>query len=162
METEPKPEDLDLIYLEKINAVVDWIRRAGLDALCDGYKDRYLNLTARQCMVLSAVRNSFHQDRRGTTLSGLARDLRMSVSAASHLVDVMVENKLLVREVHEGDRRSVRITLTDAGWQCADISRDAMIKAVHTLCEGQTAEESARRMRDIDYLYRRVCEREQN
>ncbi len=156
METQPTPEDIDLIQVEQINAVVDWIRQAGLDALNECEKDCVLNLTARQCLVISAVQHALAQDGRGITLSRLARALRMSVSAASHLVDTMVENGLLARSVHEDDRRSVRITLTESGMSCAAVSRAAMLEAIRELSAVLTPEENAQRVLIIDKLYRRA------
>ncbi len=148
--------DSELIYVEKIIAVVDYIRRAGLAALNDIQKDNLLNMTARQGIMVSAVQHALYQDSRGITLGNLAREMRMSVSAASHLVDTMVENGLLVRNVHEDDRRSVRITLSDRGKQCAEVSRRAMDGVMRELTADLPDEENQRRLRDIDYLYSRA------
>ncbi len=154
METQRVPGEQDLFQVGQVTGIVDWIRQAGLDALNECQKDRVLSMTARQGLMLSAVQHFLQRDERGITLSNLAREMRMSVSAASHLVDTMVENGLLVRREHEDDRRSVRITLSDCGQQYAHVSRLAMLEAIHRLTSALTPEENAQRLIIVDKLYR--------
>ena len=154
MEMQPTPEEKDLLQVGQITAIVDWIRKAGIEALNDCQKDYVLGMTARQGLLISAVQHSLLRDARGITMSNLAREMRMSVSAASHLVDTMVENGLLVRNEHEDDRRSVRITLSECGKQCAEVSRGAMLEAIHQLTSALTPEENVQRLVIIDKLHR--------
>ena len=53
--------------------------------------------------------------RNAVTLSELAAAVGLHLSRASRACDRLVESGLIAREDHPDDRRSVRLTLTDAG-----------------------------------------------
>ncbi len=147
-------EDTYIRNIEQINALVDYVRRAGLNALNEYQQDKVLGITTRQGMMLAAVARLSRQQGGGVTLSSLARELHMSVSSASHLADTLEGLNLLQRSTHEDDRRSVCITLSPAGQQCASAARQGMLNAVNELTTHLTPEENALRLRMIDKLYR--------
>ena len=91
MEAELSGADLDLYQVRLISSIIDYIQRGGLNALNESEKDKILSLTARQCYLLTAVLCITAKLGKGVTLGYLARDLNMSPSATSHLVDTLVK-----------------------------------------------------------------------
>ncbi len=154
MEHHPSLHDTYLRQVEQLNAIIDYVRKAGLRALSAYQQDKFLSLTARQLMMLAAVQRQRKVG--GSTLSTLAREVHMSISAASHLVDTLVEHRLLVRGTHEEDRRSLNITLSSNGQKCIDIVSKGMLAAIEELTADFTPEENALRLKMIDTLYRKA------
>ncbi len=147
-------EETCIRHVEQINALIAYVRKAGFNALNEYQKDKMLNLTTRQGIMLTTAARLCRLHGGGVTLSPLARELHMSVSAASHLVDSLEEQNLLERHADEENRRNVRITLSAAGQQCADIARENMLKAIRALTSQLTPEEEEMRLRIIDKCYR--------
>ncbi len=154
MEDQLSRDDTYLHNIWQINALIDYVRRAGFETLNEYQKDKFPGLTHRQGMVIATVLRMTRQHREGVTLSCLARELHMGVSAASHLIDSLVKLNLLKRNTHEDDRRSVCITLSPAGQQCAAAARKGLLKAINTLTARLTPEENELRLRIIDLCYR--------
>src|ERR1051326_660154 len=72
----------------------------------------------------------FLRKRPGASLSMLSVQLALTLSATSRLVDGLVEEKLVVREAQEGNRRKVELVLTAAGLK---VHRAALNEAVADL-----------------------------
>ncbi len=62
--------------------------------------------------------------RPGTTLSALAAQLALTLSATSRLVDCLVTKGYVAREIPEGNRRTVALHLTAAGARVHARARD--------------------------------------
>ncbi len=147
--------DACLRDIEQMNALVHYVRQAGMNALNEYQKDKFLNLTVRQVMLIATVqRMSMGTPCPGVPLSTLARELHMSASAASHLVSSLEEHNLLTRLADEDDRRSVRVCLSESGRKCAGVARRGMMKAINALTAQLSAEENDERMRVTEKLYR--------
>ncbi len=138
--------------LEKFHALGDYVRRAGMESLNEYQKDKLLNLTLRQATAIATVMRLTRQGRE-VSLSMLAREMHMTASAASHLVDALVETQLLRREIVPKDHRSVRITLSPAGRKCADAFDGGMVRAINGLIRALSPEEDAAIIRIGDRLY---------
>ncbi len=155
MENEHSREDALLRNMEQVNALIDYVRLAGLNALNDYHKDKLLNLTTRQGLILTTVARLLRQQGgNGITLSCLAREMRMSVSATSHLADTLEEHNLLTRRADDEDRRSVRICLSTMGKKCAALAKQGMLKAINKLTSQLSPEENERRINMIERIYR--------
>ncbi len=109
MESLQSREDTYLCNITQLSALIDYINRAGLNALDEYQKDKMLNLTARQTLMMTTVQRMSRQEGEGVTLSNLAHELHMSISAASHLVDTLEAHHLLQRSNGTTDRRNVRL-----------------------------------------------------
>ncbi len=154
MQQQQLHEDTCLCSVMQLDAIISYVRRAGLDALNEYQKDKLLNLTARQGMLMSTLlRLSRQQEGGGVALGSLARELHMSISSVSHLVDTLEELNLLQRNMNDDDRRSVRVSLSPAGEQCATATRKGMLKGITTLTSHLTPEENELRLRMVNKLY---------
>ncbi len=154
MATPSSLEDSYLRNLEQINALIDYVRLAGLNALNEYQKDKLLNLTTRQGLLITTVARMTKRQGSGVTLGNLAREMHMSASATSHLVDSLEENNLLTRSADDEDRRMVRVSLSASGQKCAALAKQGMLEAIHTLTSQLTDEENERRVCMIDKIYR--------
>ncbi len=149
-------EETYLRNIEQINALIDYIRRSGLNALNEYQKDKVLGLTTRQGMAITTVHRMTNSQDRGVTLSSFAREMHMSISAASHLVDALVEHNLLTRSQDEEDRRIVRISLSPAGNRCAAVAKQGILNCITSLTSQLTPEEEEMRLRVIEKLYHTI------
>ncbi len=156
MDAEPLHAEQNLHQVKLITDIINYIQQGGLNAVDKDAHGRPFTLTARQCCLLTAVQCISTKLGCRVTLGQLARDLHMSASAASHLVDTLVENGILKRSAHEGDRRSILLSLTPAGEACASSSRLGMLQAIHELTEELTPEENEVRRRMVEKLYRKI------
>ncbi len=154
MNTQLSREDAFLRNMDQITALINYVRQAGVGALNEYQKDKFLGLTVRQVMLLSAV-HRLNRDEYigGVPLSRLAREVHMSVSATSHLVDTLEEQNLLNRGADAEDRRSVRIQLSESGKKSAALARQGMLRAIGALTSQLTDEENDRRTRTIEKIY---------
>ncbi len=160
MDSQQSREDTYIRNIAQISALVSYVRRAGLEALNEYQKDKILSLTTRQCSLIATVQRMTTPGHEGVTLSNLARELHMSASAASHLTDTLEELNLLSRKTHDEDRRSVYISLSPAGQQCAATVRQGMLKAIAKLTSQLTPQEEELRLHVIDKLYHLAYPRE--
>ncbi len=156
MQSQQSREDTYIRNIIHIRALMDYVRRCVLDTLNTHMKDEVQGLTGRQCITIAIVQLMTSQSSEGVTLSNLARELHMSISAASHLVDTLVERQLLVRSTNEDNRRSIFITLSPTGQQCATTARNGMLRTVTALTSRLTPEEEDLRLHIIDKLYKLV------
>lgn len=92
-------------YLDSMGRLLGFSYRA-VDALTAELLAEH-DLTVPQWIALSAL---WRHD--GLTVTAIARYTKATVPAASRLIDRMVEQGLLERRNHEGDRRVVEIWLT--------------------------------------------------
>ncbi len=156
METYPCPADQALHQVKLMTNIIDYIQQEGLRATNTEQEGKTTGLTARQCCFLTAVQCITAKLGGPVSIGFLARDLHMSASSVSHLVDTLVENNLLERNAHTDDRRSVLITLSPTGLQYAIASRRGMLEAIQRLTSELTPEENAMRLQMIDKLYRKA------
>lgn len=70
--------------------------------------------SATQCALLTTLEREGEQ-----TLSSLTRSLNLDKAWLSRTTDQMVEDGLLLKAPHPGDRRALLLQLTDAGHQAA-------------------------------------------
>ena len=87
-------------------------------------------LTLAQYRVLSLVAGG---DERSSLL---AERLAVAKPTVTAVVDGLVERGYLVREAIEGNRRSVRLRVTDAGRDALGAADAAMTGALAEVCEG--------------------------
>jgi DNA-binding MarR family transcriptional regulator len=80
-----------------------------------------LGLTSARWKVIGAIALSS----RGLTVPGIARALGQSRQAVQRITDVMVSDNLLFYQVNPRHKRSVIVTLTDAGTEVYNMLREA-------------------------------------
>ncbi len=155
MENQLSREDALLRTVEQINALIDYVRLAGLSALNEYQKGTVLNFTTRQGPAPSPPLRGFQERREAASRSAHSRaNLHMSASATSHLVATLEAQNILMRTADEEDRRSVRVTLSTNGNKCAHPARQGMLKAINKLTAQLTDEENERRIHTIEKVYR--------
>lgn len=98
--------------------------------------DRKSGCTAAQLSVLSAVRYLG-----ATTLGRVAAHEKIAAPTASRIVEGLVRDGLLTRKVGSGDRRSVRLEVTDKGMAAIEIACAAREKALAEALDGLTEDE---------------------
>jgi len=89
----------------------------------------------------------------GSRVQDVADALRITVGAASRIVDRLVTDGLLARSPHPTDRRSVRLDLTPVGQQALDTTGPALELALADLLGGvdaDTVRTVANALEDID------------
>jgi len=80
-------------------------------------------LTVSHYIILNLL-----NDRKDSNMSELAKNLKLTMSATTSIVDKMVELKLVKRRHCEDDRRIVLITLTENGRMLVSkISKDRLV-----------------------------------
>ena len=79
-----------------------------------------LGLTSARWKVIGAIAFSS----RGLTVPGIARALGQSRQAVQRITDVMVSDNLLFYQVNPRHKRSVIVTLTDAGTEVYNMLRE--------------------------------------
>ncbi len=79
-----------------------------------------LGLTSARWKVIGAIALSS----KGLTVPGIARVLGQSRQAVQRITDVMVSDNLLFYQVNPRHKRSVTVTLTDAGTEIYNLLRE--------------------------------------
>ena len=80
-------------------------------------------LTVSHYIILNLL-----NDRRSSNMSELAKNLKLTMSATTSIIDKMVELKLVKRHHSKDDRRIVLITLTENGRMLVSkISKDRLV-----------------------------------
>ena len=80
-------------------------------------------LTVSHYIILNLL-----NDRRSSNMSELAKNLKLTMSATTSIIDKMVEFKLVKRHHSKDDRRIVLITLTENGRMLVSkISKDRLV-----------------------------------
>jgi DNA-binding MarR family transcriptional regulator len=77
----------------------------------------------------------------GLSMSALAAQLRVGLSAASGLVDRLVEHGYLARQEDPADRRQQLVSLTDAGREVVDRFRQFSADRLGELLQGLSPDE---------------------
>jgi DNA-binding MarR family transcriptional regulator len=90
--------------------ILDAVPRATFIIRETAYRHRTKSVSFPQLRVLAIVSKVPCAD-----LSSIARQLSLSLSASSRLVEHLVEKKLLQRKVSKDNRRKIELTLTAAG-----------------------------------------------
>jgi DNA-binding MarR family transcriptional regulator len=93
--------------------------------------------TMRQMSVL------FHIEKHRTTTSELAKKGRVSLQAASALVQGLVERGWLVRTPDPNDRRQFWLKITPEGLECAETARRQIADYLAQFLDNLTPEEMA-------------------
>ncbi len=104
-------EELQLWHL--LSDCVDELRDTAVFA--DGQESSYLSLTAHQLRLMQTVRRLTRNTREGISLKALAEQLRLSSSAASLMVETLVQKDELERLHSSRDRRMVLIRISPRG-----------------------------------------------
>lgn len=94
----------------------------------------------------------FLQRNQGASLSAVADMLGLTLSAASKLVDALVERELLTRESSPTDRRRVTLCVTANGKQILEETRERTLLQLEQLLEGFTEEERSAMMQSLEKL----------
>lgn len=100
--------------------------------------DRTSGCTAAQLSILSSV-HFFG----ATTLGRLAAHERIAAPTASRIAEGLVRDGLLTRKIADGDRRAVRLEVTDRGVAAMQIACGAREAALAEALEGLSEDEQA-------------------
>jgi DNA-binding MarR family transcriptional regulator len=82
-----------------------------------------------------------HEDSK--TIKELAKQFSMSSSAATQIVDGLVKEKILLRQIDKKDRRKINISLTDLGKKKLLLAKKLRIKIMSKYFEALTDQELA-------------------
>lgn len=119
------------LYLDRLDELIQNIMRRVHIELAESAVHK---ITGTQFVVLK-----FIHWRGRTTVSGLADDLYVSLSAVTSLVDRLHRAGLVSRERDESDRRVVWLSLTDRGREvldsCLEVRRRVMKRYLNRLGE---------------------------
>ncbi len=99
------------------------------------------SLSTRQKLALSRVKLLTTDHPEGIGLKALAQSVQMAVSAASIMVDLMVQKGLLRRLPDPKDRRAVRITLTPQGEQTFLLCHEQFLSHLSLIAQRFSPEE---------------------
>lgn len=105
-------------------------------------------LTRNQCYILKILHTSGE-----FLISELAQILEISPAAASKIIDRLEQMELVVRQPHEGDRRSFEVKLLDRGHQLVEEIKQVTTRKLKPLMSQFSKEE---KVQLLDYLQRIV------
>ena len=103
--------------------------------------------SATQCSILTTLAREGDQ-----TLSALTRSLNLDKAWLSRTTDNMVEDGLLIKAPHPGDRRALLLQLTPAGAQQAGARGDQLDAQAQRVLGRLPASEQASALRLLDTL----------
>lgn len=105
--------------------------------------DRYIREMGEEETTIMQVRALFHIMENTATASDLAKKRRVSLQAASNLVQGLVERGWVVRTVDPNDRRQFLLEVTPEGLRRAQTAREQMTAYMAGFLDGLSAEEIA-------------------
>lgn len=121
---------------ENTDRVMDLFGRLSrLFALMEGFS-KDTTLSKLEILALESVYRAGEP-----IMSKLASDLGIGMSTATGIADRLVERKLASRKRNHGDRRVVRITLTEKGKRAVLAHQKQMVSAIEKMLSVLTKEE---------------------
>jgi DNA-binding MarR family transcriptional regulator len=127
---------------ETVSTAPDPVREAGTLLLLVRVVDQQLRAaTAPNAITISDLSVLANVARGVDSPSLVARTLKMDPARVTHVVDGLVEEGALTREVDPSDRRRWQLALTDAGMRKLTEGTDKLRSAMEAALEGLTKEE---------------------
>jgi DNA-binding MarR family transcriptional regulator len=105
--------------------------------------DRYIRELGEEETTIMQVRALFFIMENAVTASGLAKKRRVSLQAASNLVQGLVERGWVVRRIDPNDRRQFLLEVTPEGLKRAQTAREQMTAYLAGFLDELSAEEIA-------------------
>ncbi len=125
-----------------VSTAPDPVREAGTLLLLVRVVDQHLRLATSPNVVSIAELSVLGSIERGVDSPSLvARTLKMDPARVTHVVDALVEDGALTREVDAADRRRCRLALTVQGMRKLSEGKDTLRTAMEAALSGLSAEE---------------------
>lgn len=121
--------------------IMDELRRKSFKQTPPSQQKKMMGLTLRQGSALSQIRLLTSEFPQGVALKTLAENLKITVPAASLLVESMVSKGFFERTPNPEDRRAICIRLSEKGVQLCDEFDSLLQRKLDTLASDLTAEE---------------------
>jgi len=147
-------DELDLWYL--LSDCVDELREAVILSHADRQVSEFMALTARQLRLVQAVCRLTRGEPEGISLKMLARELRLSSSAVSLMVEALVQKDELERLQSSLDRRMVLIRLSPRGREAVDRVREKLRRAMKDFLADMSGAEQERTVEMLERLLNRI------
>lgn len=110
------------------------------------------DLSVKELHVLEAVNDLAREER--STMSSVAQALSIRVSSLTAAVNTLVRKGYLCREGDPGDRRIIRLLLTEKGRQANDLHSRFHRDMIHSIGEGLSETELGVLTQSLQYLDR--------
>lgn len=117
----------------RLTHVVEWLRDDCLHAQGEEHVKKVMSMTLRQMKVVVLVSCMMMEKPDGISLKMIAERLKLTLPAASILVEQLVKMGRLERSVNPDDRREVRITLSAGGRKNFEFIRKYMDDSIKKL-----------------------------
>lgn len=117
------------------------------------HQKKFMSMTLRQGKALRIISNLTIEKPEGIRLKHLAERMGMTVPATSLLVESMVVKGFFDRSVNPNDRRSIRIKLSQKGWENFERINRGFIKRFNQLFEGISEDERISFSETVQKLY---------
>ena len=147
-------DELDLWYL--LSDCVDELREAVILSHADRQVSEFMALTARQLRLVQAVCRLTRGEPEGISLKVLARELKLSSSAVSLMVESLVQKDELERLQSSRDRRMVLIRLSPRGREAVDRVREKLRRAMKDFLADMSGAEQERTVEMLERLLDRI------
>ena len=147
-------DELDLWYL--LSDCVDELREAVILSHADRQVSEFMALTARQLRLIQAVCRLTRGNSEGISLKTLARELELSSSAVSLMVETLVQKDELERLQSSRDRRMVLIRLSPRGQTAVDGVREKLRRAMKEFLADMSDAEQERTVEMLERLLVRI------
>lgn len=95
-----------------------------------------INLSKPELLTLESI-----SKQKGLIMSTLAKELSVGFSTATGIVDRLIKKKLVIRERNHGDRRIVKVSLSQRGKEIASAYREQKKKIFKKMIEMLTESE---------------------
>ena len=147
-------DELDLWYL--LSDCVDELRDVVILSHTDRQVSEFMALTARQLRLIQAVCRLTRGNSEGISLKTLARELELSSSAVSLMVETLVQKDELERLQSSRDRRMVLIRLSPRGQTAVDGVREKLRRAMKEFLADMSDAEQERTVEMLERLLVRI------
>ena len=147
-------DELDLWYL--LSDCVDELREAVILSHADRQVSEFMALTARQLRLVQAVCRLTRGNPDGISLKVLAKELKLSSSAVSLMVEALVQKDELERLQSSRDRRMVLIRLSPSGREAVDRVREKLRRAMKDFLADMSGAEQERTVEMLERLLNRI------
>ena len=143
-----------LTMIDMLDEIADYVRQAGFRALHSEERQRHHKRSRHVCTAFAAIRRYTRTHPGGMPMSELARVMHMTPSAATHMVDSMARQGMIIRSACPSDRRSVLVLLTEENCRNAERVEQGQLEAGQRLCALLTAGERQTFRRLLDKMHR--------
>lgn len=116
-----------------------------------------INLSKPELLTLESI-----SKQKGLIMSTLAKELSVGFSTATGIVDRLIKKKLVIRERNHGDRRVVKVSLSQRGEEISSAYREQKKKIFKKMIEMLTESEQVSFLAVLEKIANKMQKRGKN